>query len=149
MNKELKQYIESVAEINESNLYDYDWSYIVRFKDSSPNEMILFKLERKFNYQIFKLQSGEYNVYRMHDYHDFCDLDTPKQKRKKFSVGDIYDNSIECLVCGDKPRSKNRTHMSWCQCGTVAIDGGSNYVRIIGNSDNYKSNTILFNDVEK
>lgn len=34
--------------------------------------------------------------------------------------------------------SRNRHDFRWCSCKTVAIDGGSDYTRITGNSSDYE-----------
>lgn len=39
---------------------------------------------------------------------------------------------IKCKKCGDIIESKSRHDMVWCKCGSVAIDGGNNYIKISG-----------------
>ena len=81
------------------------------------------------------------------DYQDLCNIDTSISERKRLFIGDIYSNQIECLKCGDKPRSKNKHDMAFCKCGNCAVDGGSHYVRVLGKRDSFKSITVLFNDL--
>ena len=44
----------------------------------------------------------------------------------------ILSNQIKCLNCGDEPFSTHRHHMSHCECGAVAADGGMEYLRRVG-----------------
>lgn len=89
--------------------------------------------------------------YKVTDYHDFCTIDTSVEKRKKLNIGDIWDNSIRCKLCGDVIRSKNRHHMAWCKCKSCAVDGGSWYTKVVcdyDGLDNIEIMTIMFNDVD-
>lgn len=84
----------------------------------------------------------------MTDYHDFTDIDTPKEERRKINVGDIYINAIECTHCGDIPRSKNRHDMCYCKCGKVAVDGGSWYGRIACQElTDFIDRSVPYNDI--
>jgi hypothetical protein len=58
------------------------------------------------------------------DYLDFTYWEMKPKDRLKFDVGNIYDNKIQCKLCGWIIRSKNRHNMVTCKCGEVAIDGG-------------------------
>ena len=82
------------------------------------------------------------------DYHDFCTKDMPKEERRKLNIGDIYSNSLICKKCGEEIRSKNKHDFRRCKCGACAIDGGSHYVRILGNWGDFETKTIYFDDVE-
>ena len=42
---------------------------------------------------------------------------------------------IKCLKCGDIIESKHRHDFVSCSCGTCAVDGGDEYLRIIGDFD--------------
>ena len=42
---------------------------------------------------------------------------------------------LKCKKCGDIIQSKHRHDMVWCKCGAIAIDGGNDYCKITGNSD--------------
>lgn len=86
----------------------------------------------------------------MTDYHNFCTKDTTKEQRDKWNVGDIWDNSIECLLCGDKLRSRNRHDFRECKCGNSYVDGGSCYPRW-GGKDISKivKITEYFSDVQR
>lgn len=39
---------------------------------------------------------------------------------------------IRCLQCGEAVYSKYTHDFRRCKCGAVAVDGGSSYLRIIG-----------------
>ena len=48
----------------------------------------------------------------------------------------IVKNCIRCNHCGDTIVSKNRHDFIKCSCGTVAVDGETDYLRrIFKNSD--------------
>ena len=66
------------------------------------------------------------------DYLDFTYWEMKPKDRLKFDVGDIYDNKIQCKLCGWIIRSKNRHDMVYCQCKAVSIDGGSWYQKMSG-----------------
>ena len=46
----------------------------------------------------------------------------------------IVVNQIRCNKCGDEPFSKSVHDFVWCECGTVAVDGGQEYLRRVGNT---------------
>lgn len=83
----------------------------------------------------------------MTDYLDFTYIDMPVKERRKFDVGDIYDNKIQCKECSWIIRSKNRHHLATCKCGKVSVDGGSWYQKIT-NPDYDISHTVMFNELE-
>lgn len=68
----------------------------------------------------------------MIDYHDFTAKGTPQAERKKLNVGDIWINAAECSSCGEVVRSRNRHDFRYCKCGKIAVDGGSNYCKRLG-----------------
>jgi len=81
------------------------------------------------------------------DYHNFLDINSTKEERKKFNTGNIYSNGIKCKLCGYYIRSRNRHDYVECGCGACAIDGGSEYVAITGNMDDIEVRTVFFNDI--
>ena len=84
----------------------------------------------------------------MTDYHNFCTIDTPKEQRDKWNVGDIWINSIKCLLCNETIRSRNRHDSRQCSCKNAFIDGGSCYPRYGAESlDTVEIITIPFSDV--
>ena len=44
--------------------------------------------------------------------------------------------AIECKKCGDTIYSRAQHDFHYCSCGGVAIDGGREYTRVIGNIKN-------------
>ena len=63
------------------------------------------------------------------DYLDFTYWEQPVKERRKIDVGDIFDNKIQCRLCGYIVRSKNRHDFVRCKCGECFVDGGSWYQR--------------------
>ena len=63
------------------------------------------------------------------DYHDFTNIDTPREERRALDVGDIWINAAKCEVCGDTIRSRNRHDLVTCSCGNLSVDGGSWYAK--------------------
>ena len=45
---------------------------------------------------------------------------------------EIISNKIKCKKCGDIIESKSTNDYKRCSCGTVAIDGGKDYLKRIG-----------------
>lgn len=41
----------------------------------------------------------------------------------------IVRNAIRCTRCGDVIESTHRHDFKFCSCGTVAVDGGLDYLR--------------------
>ncbi len=84
------------------------------------------------------------------DYHDFSHPDTPKEKRNKLNIGDIYINGAECKICDYFIRSRNRHDMVTCKCGNVSVDGGSMYQKInYKDIDKVKLICIMYNDIKR
>jgi len=48
-----------------------------------------------------------------------------------------YRNAIQCNICNDVIESKHRHDFKFCSCGSVAVDGGRDYLRRIGNINDY------------
>lgn len=48
----------------------------------------------------------------------------------------IVQNAALCLSCGDKIVSKHRHDFVECTCGAIAVDGGQEYLRRIGDFGN-------------
>jgi len=45
---------------------------------------------------------------------------------------ELICNKIKCLKCGDIIESKDRHDFVWCKCGAVAVDGGLEYRKRVG-----------------
>lgn len=41
----------------------------------------------------------------------------------------IVSNQARCKKCGDTPFSMSRHHYQPCKCGSIAVDGGMDYIR--------------------
>ncbi len=50
----------------------------------------------------------------------------------------IISNKIKCKKCGDIIESKSTNDYKRCSCGAVAIDGGKDYLKGIGNEKDYE-----------
>lgn len=90
----------------------------------------------------------EQKKYTSTDYHDFTSKDMPQHERRALGVGDIWRNAVECAKCADYIRSRNRHDMRWCSCRSVAVDGGSWYIRRAGDINNIIDHTEMFEDIE-
>lgn len=49
----------------------------------------------------------------------------------------IISNKIQCGLCGDIIESKHVHDFVWCSCKLVAVDGGKEYLRRLGNECDY------------
>lgn len=54
----------------------------------------------------------------------------------------ILSNQVKCDKCGDKPFSANVHDFRSCKCGSIAVDGGMDYLRRVGNIDAYTDMSI-------
>lgn len=54
----------------------------------------------------------------------------------------IISNQIKCLICGDTPFSAHRHDFKYCKCGSVAVDGGQDYLRRTGNLEDYEEQSV-------
>jgi predicted RNA-binding Zn-ribbon protein involved in translation (DUF1610 family) len=54
----------------------------------------------------------------------------------------IVRNSARCMSCGVEVVSGHRHDFSTCQCGQVAVDGGSSYLRRVGTD--FEDTSIIF-----
>ena len=50
----------------------------------------------------------------------------------------IVRNRIKCKKCGEIIESTSRHDFKCCKCGAVAVDGGKDYLRRVGNKDDYE-----------
>ena len=51
-------------------------------------------------------------------------------------VRKAISNEAECRLCGDQIFSGHRHDYKECKCGAIAIDGGLDYIRWVGNIEN-------------
>lgn len=80
------------------------------------------------------------------DYHFCCNKKTSKEDRDAMNIGDIWINAAVCKKCGDYIRSLNRHDFRHCKCGAIAVDGGSHYLRRMGNPEDMIEVTELFGE---
>ena len=50
----------------------------------------------------------------------------------------IINNKIKCKKCGDVIESEYTHDFRMCRCGACAVDGGHDYLRRLGNLDNWE-----------
>lgn len=56
----------------------------------------------------------------------------------------IIRNAIRCKKCGDIIESESVHDFKWCKCGAVAVDGGKDYLRRLGNLEDFEDLTNGF-----
>lgn len=54
----------------------------------------------------------------------------------------IILNQAKCLRCGDVITSTHRHDFVWCSCKSIAVDGGKEYLRRVGNREDIKEMSI-------
>lgn len=50
----------------------------------------------------------------------------------------IKVNKVKCKKCGNIIESKTTNDLKRCSCGAVAVDGGKEYLKRIGNDEEYE-----------
>jgi len=81
-------------------------------------------------------------------YQEYCPIDCSVEYRRKYHVGDIFENKAKCLSCGDVIMSKNRHDFIWCSCGKLGVDGGSHYAkRIFQSIDGWEELSVAYENV--
>lgn len=53
-------------------------------------------------------------------------------------INKIRTNRIKCKKCGDIIESYHVHDFKWCSCKSVAVDGGREYLRRLGNPEDYE-----------
>jgi hypothetical protein len=48
-------------------------------------------------------------------------------------------HAVRCRKCGDIIYSRARHDFRWCSCQSVAVDGGFEYTKICGNSEDIET----------
>jgi hypothetical protein len=68
----------------------------------------------------------------------------------------IIHNCVRCKKCGTMIESFHRHDFKWCPCvdengehNGIAVDGGKDYLRRVGNLDNYEEMSVTTDDDEK
>lgn len=54
----------------------------------------------------------------------------------------ILVNQIRCKKCGDIIESKSVHDFNFCRCESVAVDGGHDYLRRVGESDAWEELSV-------
>lgn len=60
----------------------------------------------------------------------------------------ILSNQARCVHCGDEPYSAHRHDFRYCECGAMAVDGGMDYLRRLGNPEDIVEMAISISDEE-
>lgn len=60
-------------------------------------------------------------------------MNSEKTKAKDLSDKKILLNKIQCKKCKDIIESKYVHDFKWCVCRNIAVDGGLEYLRRVGN----------------
>lgn len=60
-------------------------------------------------------------------------MNSEKTKAKDLSDKKILVNKIQCKKCKDIIESKYVHDFKWCVCRNIAVDGGLEYFRRVGN----------------
>ena len=58
-------------------------------------------------------------------------------------------NTITCRKCGYTVYSRTRHDLRWCPCGTVAIDGGRDYIKITGSYSLFRRGKLEIDATQK
>lgn len=66
--------------------------------------------------------------------------------RKAMGAGPWRRNAVICNYCGDLCESTSRHHFAACGCGKTAADGGSAYLRRMG--DNFEDVSVMWPWIE-
>ncbi len=71
-----------------------------------------------------------------------------REERRKLGVGDWWTNQARCMKCGDVVRSMNRHDYRSCECGAIAVDGGSWYPRRVGDVKQVQEQSEKYEDAK-
>lgn len=61
----------------------------------------------------------------------------------------ILHNRIMCRKCGDIIESEHRHDFKSCSCGACSVDGGHDYLRRVGNRDDWKEMSEIQTENDK
>ncbi len=82
-------------------------------------------------------------------YYERWPVDTPRGEREKFYIGEILLNRVRCLKCDTVIVSKHRHDFTTCPCGAVSVDGGSHYLKRVGNREDYVELSVPYADARQ
>lgn len=54
----------------------------------------------------------------------------------------IVQNEVTCNKCGDRVFSAHRHDFKRCKCGAIAVDGGLDYLRRVGDISDYTDTSM-------
>jgi hypothetical protein len=57
----------------------------------------------------------------------------------------ILSNQAQCVLCGDMPYSAHVHDFRYCECGEMAVDGGMDYIRRLGNPEQRVEMSVQIN----
>lgn len=60
----------------------------------------------------------------------------------------IKTNKIKCKKCGEIIESISVHDFKWCSCGAVAVDGGHEYLRRVGNEEDFEDLSYVMKLIE-
>lgn len=55
----------------------------------------------------------------------------------------IVRNSARCLKCGEEVESKHRHDFRRCKCRALAVDGGTDYLKRVGELDAWEETSVM------
>lgn len=58
----------------------------------------------------------------------------------------ILQNAATCAKCGDEIWSEHRHDYRSCKCEAIAVDGGLDYLRRVGNMEDFRDRSICVPD---
>jgi len=58
----------------------------------------------------------------------------------------LVQNEAECKKCGDRVFSASRHNYRSCKCGAIAVDGGLDYCRRVGNLEDMIDRSICIEE---
>lgn len=56
---------------------------------------------------------------------------------------EIISNKIKCKKCGNNIELKSANDYKRCSCGAIAVDDGKDYLKRIGNEEDYEELSII------
>ena len=59
----------------------------------------------------------------------------------------VIRNRARCKACGDIIESVHRHDFVWCNCQAIAVDGGTDYLRRVGDMSKFEELSEYLEDV--
>ncbi len=72
-----------------------------------------------------------------------------QEERRKIDAGNIRLNKAKCKKCNDIIQSTHRHDYKRCKCGAIAVDGGSWYIKRVGDFEAIEEMSECYKDIEK